>query len=63
MHVDPNAIKTWANLVTVARLLIAPLMLLLIPEAGGGRWLAFVVWFLLCSSDGIDRYLARKAKG
>jgi CDP-diacylglycerol--glycerol-3-phosphate 3-phosphatidyltransferase len=60
MHVDPNAIKTWANLVTVARLLIAPLMFLLIPEAGGGRWLAFVVWSLLCSSDGIDGYLARR---
>ena len=60
MHVDPNAIKTWANLVTVARLLIAPLMFLLIPEAGGGRWLAFVVWFLLCASDGIDGYLARR---
>lgn len=60
MPVDPNAIKTWANLVTVARLLIAPLMFLLIPATGGGRWLAFVAWFLLCSTDGIDGFLARR---
>ena len=37
MPVDPSAIKTWANLVTVARVLIAPFMLVLIPDDAG--WL------------------------
>jgi CDP-diacylglycerol--glycerol-3-phosphate 3-phosphatidyltransferase len=60
MPVDPSAIATWANLVTVGRVLIAPLMFLLIPEDPGGSWLAFLLWFVLCSSDGIDGYLARR---
>ena len=58
--VDPSAIATWANLVTVARVLIAPLMFWLIPEHPGGNWVAFGLWFVLCSSDGIDGYLARR---
>ena len=60
MPVDPSKIATWANLVTVGRVLIAPLMFLLIPEEPGGAWVAFVLWFFLCSSDGIDGYLARR---
>jgi CDP-diacylglycerol---glycerol-3-phosphate 3-phosphatidyltransferase len=60
MAVDPTAIATWANLVTVGRVLIAPLMFWLIPEAPGGSWVAFALWFVLCSSDGIDGYLARR---
>jgi hypothetical protein len=60
MPVDPSAVKTWANLVTVARVLIAPLMLVLIPDHPGGTWAAFGLWFVLCSSDGIDGYLARR---
>jgi CDP-diacylglycerol---glycerol-3-phosphate 3-phosphatidyltransferase len=60
MPVDPSALRTWANLVTVARLLIAPVMFLLIPDRPGGSWVAFTVWFLLCTSDGVDGYLARR---
>ncbi|MDP9464315.1 MAG: CDP-diacylglycerol--glycerol-3-phosphate 3-phosphatidyltransferase [Actinomycetota bacterium] len=60
MPVDPTAVKTWANLVTVARVLVAPFMFLLIPEKPGGSWVAFGLWFVLCSSDGIDGYLARR---
>ena len=60
MPVDPSAIATWANLVTVGRVLIAPLMFWLIPEQPGGSWVAFLLWFVLCSSDGIDGYLARR---
>jgi CDP-diacylglycerol--glycerol-3-phosphate 3-phosphatidyltransferase len=58
--VDPSAIATWANLVTVGRVLIAPLVFWLIPEQPGGSWVAFLLWFVLCSSDGIDGYLARR---
>lgn len=60
MPVDPTAIKTWANLVTVARVLIAPFMFLLIPDEPGGSWTAFLLWFVLCATDGIDGYLARR---
>ena len=60
MPVDPSAVKTWANLVTVARILVAPCMLVLIPDTPGGAGPAFILWFLLCSSDGIDGYLARR---
>lgn len=60
MPVDPSAIKTWANLVTVARVLVAPFMLVLIPDDRSGSWAAFALWFVLCASDGIDGYLARR---
>jgi CDP-diacylglycerol--glycerol-3-phosphate 3-phosphatidyltransferase len=60
MPVDPSAVKTWANLVTVARVLIAPVMFLLIPDKAGGSWVAFGLWFVLCSTDAIDGYLARR---
>jgi CDP-diacylglycerol--glycerol-3-phosphate 3-phosphatidyltransferase len=60
MPVDQSAVATWANLVTVARVLIAPLMFWLIPDDPGGAWPAFLLWFVLCSSDGVDGYLARR---
>ena len=60
MPVDPSAVKTWANLVTVARVILAPFMLVLIPDDGAGSWAAFGLWFALCVSDGIDGYLARR---
>ena len=58
--VDPNAIATWANAVTVGRILVSPLMFVVIPDYPGGSWVAFALWFVLCSSDGIDGYLARR---
>lgn len=30
------------------------------PRRAGGTWAAFGLWFVLCSSDGIDGYLARR---
>ncbi|MFZ9630189.1 MAG: CDP-diacylglycerol--glycerol-3-phosphate 3-phosphatidyltransferase [Ilumatobacteraceae bacterium] len=60
MPVDPTAIKTWANLVTVLRVLIAPVVFVLIPAEPGGHWGAFALWFVLCLSDGIDGHLARR---
>ena len=62
MPVDPSSVKTWANLVTVARVILAPFMLVLIPDtfSEGGSWAAFALWFVLCGSDGIDGYLARR---
>ena len=62
MPVDPSSVKTWANLVTVARVIVAPFMLVLVPDnfSDGGSWAAFALWFVLCASDGIDGYLARR---
>lgn len=60
MAVDSSAVATWANLVTVGRVLVAPLMFWLIPETPGGAWPAFLLWFVLCSSDWFDGFLARR---
>ncbi len=60
MPADPSAIATWANLVTVGRVMIAPLMFWMIPQDAGGAWAAFAMWFVLCSSDGVDGFLARR---
>lgn len=60
MTVDPNAVATWANLITVSRIALSPVMFLVIPDHNRGAWLAFGLWFVLCVSDGIDGYLARR---
>ncbi|HRE00611.1 MAG TPA: CDP-alcohol phosphatidyltransferase family protein [Ilumatobacteraceae bacterium] len=60
MTVDPTRIATWANLVTVARMFISPVVFIAFPDDGKGSWLALLVWFLLCFSDGIDGFLARR---
>ena len=60
MPVAPDALATWANAITVGRLLLSPLMFLVIPDHNRGSWLAFGLWFVLCVSDGIDGHLARK---
>ena len=55
-----ESINSWANGITAARILLAPLVFLAIPEDGSGSWWSFALWFLLCSSDGIDGWIARK---
>jgi len=59
MSHDPSAIATWANLVTVARLLLAPVMFAVI-DGRNGSWLATGLWFVLCVSDLLDGSLARR---
>lgn len=61
MPVDPSKLATWANAITVARLLLSPLMFLVIPDEAGGAWGAFALWFVLCASDGIDGWVARRS--
>ena len=58
--VDPNALATWANAITVGRLLLAPLMFWVIPDHIEGSWMAFVLWFVLCASDAFDGWVARR---
>ena len=60
MPVDESAIATWANVVTVTRVLASPFLFAILPSDSRGSWVAFVVWVLLCSSDGVDGYLARR---
>lgn len=60
MPVDPHALATWANAITVGRLVLSPVMFLVIPDDDSGSWLAFGLWFVLCVSDGVDGYLARR---
>ena len=60
MPTDPSAIRTWANAVTVGRLLVSPLLFAVIPNDKGGSWVATGLWFVLCLSDLVDGNLARK---
>ena len=60
MPVAPDALATWANAITVTRILLTPIMFALIPGDNRGSWLAFGMWFVLCISDLIDGYLARR---
>lgn len=54
------SIASWANAITTARLLLSPVMFWVIPNHPRGAWIAFVLWFVLCLSDGIDGYIARR---
>ena len=60
MPVEPGALATWANAITAGRLLLSPVMFWAIPEHDRGAWIAFSLWFVLCASDGIDGYIARR---
>ncbi len=60
MPVDPSALATWANAITVGRLLLSPLMFWVIPDHDQGSWIAFSLWFVLCASDAVDGYIARR---
>ena len=54
-----DAIATPANLVTIARLILAvPTLLLIIDQ--GSSWLTVSLWFVLTTTDGLDGWLARR---
>jgi CDP-diacylglycerol--glycerol-3-phosphate 3-phosphatidyltransferase len=55
----PSALATPANAVTVARLVLAPVLLAAI-LVGERSWAVLVVWILLSSTDGLDGFLARR---
>ncbi|PIE34852.1 MAG: CDP-diacylglycerol--glycerol-3-phosphate 3-phosphatidyltransferase [Ilumatobacter coccineus] len=60
MPVNPDALATWANLITVSRIALSPVMFLVIPPDDRGSWVAFGLWFALSVSDMADGYLARR---
>ena len=55
----PSALATPANLVTVARLLAAPIFVVMI-VVWGATWFNLVVGFLVACSDGVDGIIARR---
>jgi CDP-diacylglycerol---glycerol-3-phosphate 3-phosphatidyltransferase len=55
----PSALVTPANAITVARLLAAPIYVVML-VAWGASWVNVVVGFFLAASDGLDGYLARR---
>lgn len=55
----PGALLTPANLITVLRLMLSPLLLVMIVK-DPTSWAAAGFWTVLAFSDGIDGYLARK---
>lgn len=55
----PSAIATPANMVTVVRLLVAPLLFSMISDRPSG-WLVFSLWVGLSLTDGIDGWIARR---
>ncbi len=54
-----SALATPANAVTITRLLISPILLVMI-ASGGASWAAVCFWVLLCVTDGVDGYIARR---
>lgn len=58
--VDPAALASWANAITVSRLLLSPLVFLAIEGHPDGSWLAFTLWFVLCATDAFDGWVARR---
>jgi CDP-diacylglycerol--glycerol-3-phosphate 3-phosphatidyltransferase len=55
----PSALATPANAVTVLRLLVTvPLLMMVVDEHESAA--AVVLWTVLCMTDGIDGFLARK---
>lgn len=55
----PTALATPANALTVARLLAAPLLVVMILH-NPTSWLTWAVWTALAGTDGIDGWLARR---
>src|SRR6202165_5384048 len=55
----PTALATPANGITVARLLAAPLVMLLVVRYGTS-WLTVAAWLVLAGTDGVDGWLARR---
>ena len=60
MTIDPSFLANWANAITVGRLLLSPLMFWVMPDHDGGSWIAFSLWFVLCVSDVVDGWFARR---
>jgi len=55
----PGALATPANAITIARIVITPVLLAVI-LGGGASWPAFAFWIVLSGTDWVDGFLARR---
>ena len=55
----PSALATPANAVTIARVVVTPVLLAMI-LGEGDSWLALVFWTVLSGTDWVDGWLARR---
>ena len=55
----PSALLTPANVITIVRLLLAPLAFFMIIDQQSS-WPLFVLWLVITTTDSLDGYLARK---
>jgi CDP-diacylglycerol--glycerol-3-phosphate 3-phosphatidyltransferase len=55
----PSALATPANALTVARLLLAPVVIVLIVDQGA-TWSTLAVWIAVAVSDALDGWVARR---
>jgi CDP-diacylglycerol---glycerol-3-phosphate 3-phosphatidyltransferase len=55
----PSALATPANAVTLARLLAAPVIMIMV-ALWGPSWVAFAVAFAVAATDGLDGWIARR---
>ncbi len=55
----PSALLTPANVITIARLLVAPVAFWMIVQQESS-WPLWVLWALLTTTDSLDGYLARR---
>lgn len=55
----PSALATPANALTAARLLLAPVVIVLIVDRGAA-WSTLLVWIAVAGSDALDGWVARR---
>jgi len=56
----PSALATPANALTMARLVAAPVLAVLITKIGPTSWALWALWTALSGSDGLDGHIARR---
>jgi CDP-diacylglycerol--glycerol-3-phosphate 3-phosphatidyltransferase len=56
----PSALATPANLLTLARLFMTPVLVAMVVLTGPSTWTLFGIWFVCSGSDGLDGYVARR---
>lgn len=56
----PSALATPANLLSLARLLMTPVLAAMIVLTGPSTWALFGLWFVCAGSDGLDGWVARR---
>jgi CDP-diacylglycerol--glycerol-3-phosphate 3-phosphatidyltransferase len=56
----PSALATPANVLTLARLFMTPVLVAMVVLTGPSSWTLFGIWFVCAGSDGLDGYVARR---